>query len=83
MRRVAQQTGHLRARHALLYQKDAVQPVVVPRFPRPLNFFLQTQHRSGIEVVQEFEVHPGGRALPAERKDPCPGSRELKWKFRF
>lgn len=47
-RRVAQQAGHLRARQALRYQEDTVQPVVVPRLLRPLNFLLQTQHRSGI-----------------------------------
>ena len=47
-RRVAPQAGHLRTRHALRYQQDTMQPVVVPRLLRPLNFLLQTQHRSGI-----------------------------------
>jgi len=44
---IAEQPGNLRARHALRYEKHTVEPVVIARLLRPLNFLLQTQHRSG------------------------------------
>ena len=47
-RRVAQQSSHLRTRHALRDQQDTVQPVIVARLLRPLNLLLQNQNGSGV-----------------------------------
>ena len=41
---VAQQSPHLWTGHALSYQQDAVQAVIVSRLFRPLYLLLQTPH---------------------------------------
>jgi len=46
-RRITQQASNLRACQTLRHQQHTVQPVVVARLLRPLNFLLQTEHRSG------------------------------------